>query len=107
MQKIAHYRLDKRLGTGGLGEVYKARDLRLERIVAIKFLRADFFNEPSERGLLEREARIAAGLSHPNIGTIYELGKKHHTSYIVMEYRRRGDTGRKNQTRSPGTRGFA
>src|SRR5437867_556091 len=87
MENIAHYRLLERLGTGGLGEVYKARDLRLERTVAIKFLRADsFFNEPSERSLLEREARIAAGLSHPNIGTIYELGRKHHTSYIVMEY---------------------
>src|SRR2546427_9248338 len=87
MENIGHYRLLERLGTGGLGEVYKAQDLRLGRIVAIKFLRADsFLNGPSERCLLEREARAAAELSHPHIATIYELGSDNHTSYIVMEH---------------------
>jgi serine/threonine protein kinase len=87
METIGHYRLLERLGTGGLGEVYKAQDLLLGRIVAIKFLRADsFLNGTSERCLLEREAKAAAELNHPHIATIHELGNDNHTSYIVMEY---------------------
>ena len=87
VENIAHYRLLDRLGTGGLGEVYKAQDLRLERTVAIKFLRADsLLHEPSKRCLVEEEARTAASINHPNIATVYELGMDNHASYIVMEY---------------------
>ena len=73
------------LGTGGMGEVYRARDARLDRIVAIKILPAAFSADNERLHRFEREARSASALNHPNIVTIYELGQDRSCHYIAME----------------------
>ena len=82
-QTINHYRLTRKLGEGGMGVVYEAYDERLDRPVAIKRLRASRPTRPRER--LSREARVAAGVSHPNVCQVYELGEYEGELYIVME----------------------
>ena len=72
---VAHYRIEARLGEGGMGVVYRARDTRLGRSVALKFVKAQF----SRRS--EREARAVAALNHPNICTLHDVGP----NYLVME----------------------
>ena len=86
---LQHYRIFERLGSGGMGDVYRAEDLRLRRIVALKFLRAgDDAGEGTAR--LLAEARAASALSHPHIAVVYEIGQAEHASqpldYIAMEY---------------------
>jgi pentatricopeptide repeat protein len=92
-ETISHYRIIERLGAGGMGEVYKAEDLRLHRPVALKMMFADGSrNDPSEeaRARFLREARAASALNHPNIATVYEIdevirdGSRY--SFIVMEF---------------------
>ena len=83
---LAHYEIGDRLGEGGSGVVYRGRDLRLERRVAIKILADDLRNDPLAWARLLREARLASNLNHPNIGAIYDLGEEGGSSYIVMEY---------------------
>jgi predicted ATPase len=73
------------LGQGGMGEVYRARDSRLGREVAIKVLPSDLAGDRERLGLLEHEARAASALNHPNIVTIYEVGQSDATYYIAME----------------------
>lgn len=80
------YKIDGRIGSGGMAEVYRARDLMLERTVAIKLLREDFSNDPSFRERFRQEAKAAANLSHPNIVTIYDFGFDDTQIFIVMEY---------------------
>lgn len=80
------YQVTSQLGTGGMANVYRARDLNLQREVAIKVLRDDFTNDPAFRVRFLQEARAAANLSHPNIVTIYDFGHDAHRYYIVMEY---------------------
>jgi serine/threonine-protein kinase len=80
------YQIDGRIGSGGMAEVYRARDLMLERTVAIKLLREDFSKDESFRERFRQEARAAASLSHPNIVTIYDFGFDDHQIFIVMEY---------------------
>ena len=82
---ISHYRILKKLGRGGMGEVYRARDIRLNREVAIKTLSLDGGSQPDAISRFEQEARAACGLNHPNIVTIYELGQVDGTPYIAME----------------------
>ncbi len=77
--------LDK-LGEGGMGEVYRARDTRLDRSVAIKVLPASLAGDPVLRERFEREARTLSGLSHPNICTVYDVGRHEGIDYLVMEY---------------------
>ena len=84
-QMISHYRILKRLGRGGMGEVYCARDTRLNREVAIKILLLDRVSQPDAISRFEKEARAACALNHPNIVTIYELGQMNGTHYIAME----------------------
>jgi TolB-like protein/Tfp pilus assembly protein PilF len=84
-QDIAHYRVSEKLGAGGMGEVYRARDSRLERDVALKVLPAAALADPAARQRLLREARTASQLSHPNICTIHEVGEVAGQSYIAME----------------------
>src|SRR5262245_55933712 len=85
-QGISHYNILSRLGAGGMGEVYLAEDLKLERKVAIKFLPPAFMSDEQSRKRLLREARAAAALDHPNICTIYEVGEEAGRSFIVMQY---------------------
>ena len=85
-EQINHYKIIKKLGSGGMGEVYLADDTRLNRPVAIKFFQTNSaFSEQAERRLL-REAQSAAVLNHPNICTIYEISASENRSFIVMEY---------------------
>ena len=74
------------LGAGGMGEVYRARDSRLGRIVAVKVLRPDVAADPARIDRFEREARAASALNHPNIVTIHDVGVEGGTSYIAMEW---------------------
>jgi serine/threonine-protein kinase len=79
------YQLLGRLGVGGMANVFRARDLNLQREVAIKLLREDFTDDPAFRVNFLNEARSAANLTHPNIVTIYDFGHEESRYYIVME----------------------
>ena len=83
-QTVGHYRIEKKLGEGGMGRVYAATDLRLDRQVAIKMLRTSSLDPQSARRLW-REARTAASISHPNICQIYEVGDANGDLFIAME----------------------
>ncbi len=83
--KLGSYEIVGPLGAGGMGEVYVARDVRLDRNVAIKILPAEFAADGDRLRRFEREARAASALNHPNIVTIYELGQRDSTHYIAME----------------------
>jgi len=84
-QTLAHYRILDELGAGGLGVVYRAEDVRLQRPVAIKVLAPDLLSEPGALEWFKREARVAAGLNHPNICTIHDVGDDAGRPFIVME----------------------
>ncbi len=86
-QTISHYQIIDKLGAGGMGVVYKALDLKLERTVALKFLHTDTAVSDRDKERLLREARAASALDHPNIGVIYGLEESaDHQLYIVMGY---------------------
>jgi eukaryotic-like serine/threonine-protein kinase len=84
--KLGPYEIAAQLGAGGMGEVYRARDTRLERTVAIKILPAHLSNDPEAKERFDREARAISSLSHPNICHLYDVGVQDGTSYLVMEY---------------------
>ncbi|MCH9007723.1 tetratricopeptide repeat protein [candidate division KSB1 bacterium] len=86
MEQIKHYKILELLGSGGMGEVYKAFDTVLERDVAIKIMHRHLLDDKKTDARFMREARAAAGLVHPNIVTIHEVGKTKVGRYIVMEY---------------------
>src|SRR6185436_14842838 len=85
-ESIAHYRIIKKLGAGGMGEVYLALDTKLDRNVAIKLLRSDWLEEEHLRKRLVREAQSAAKLDHPNICAIYDVNEAGSFTFIVMQY---------------------
>src|SRR5262252_5257979 len=80
-QSIAHYRITSKLGEGGMGEVWRARDTKLDRDVAIKILPAAFASDAGRMARFEREAKVLASLNHPNIAHIYGVEER----ALVME----------------------
>lgn len=85
-QEISHYHITERLGAGGMGEVFLAQDIRLDRKVAIKMLPAGSIGNKQAKKRLFREAKAAATLDHPNICSIYEVGEEGDRAFIVMQY---------------------
>ena len=84
-RRLGYYQLSARIGTGGMGEVYRARDTKLNRDVAIKVLLPAVANDPGRLARFSREAQLLASLNHPHICTIHDVGKKSSTAYLVME----------------------
>jgi serine/threonine protein kinase len=84
--KLGPYEIQSALGAGGMGEVYRARDTRLERIVAIKVLPGHLSSNPDLRARFEREAKAISGLQHPNICVLYDVGSQEGVDFLVMEY---------------------
>src|ERR1051325_2589321 len=84
--KLGPYEIQSPLGAGGMGEVYRARDTRLERTVAIKVLNSALVASADTKARFEREARTISQLNHPNICTLYDVGHEAGTDYLVMEY---------------------
>jgi serine/threonine-protein kinase len=85
-QTLGHYRILERIGSGGMGEVYRARDERLGRDVAVKVLPPHLVADESVRKRLHKEARALSKLNHPNIEILFELGSKEDTEFLVVEY---------------------
>jgi len=83
---VSHYKVEKKLGEGGMGEVYLAEDTKLKRRVALKFLPAQYASDAEFKERFKREAQAAAALNHPNIITIHEVAEYENKPYIAMEY---------------------
>jgi eukaryotic-like serine/threonine-protein kinase len=84
--KLGPYEIQSPLGAGGMGEVYRAKDTRLDRVVAIKVLASHLSSSPELKQRLEREARAISSLNHPNICHLYDIGSQDGADYLVMEY---------------------
>src|SRR5271170_6444810 len=84
--KLGPYEIQSLLGAGGMGEVYRARDTRLQRTVAIKILPAHLSSNPELRARFEQEAKSISGLQHPNICVVHDIGSQDGVDFMVMEY---------------------
>jgi serine/threonine protein kinase len=98
--KLGPYEIVSPLGAGGMGEVYRARDSRLERTVAIKILPSHLSADPNLRQRLEREAKAVSKLSHPHICTLYDIGHQDGIDFLVMELVE-GETLEQRLTKGP------
>jgi len=83
---VSHYQFLEKLGAGGMGDIYKAHDARLNRFVAVKVLSAANAGDPDRRRRFIQEAQAASGLNHPNIITIHDIVNEPEGDYMVMEY---------------------
>ena len=86
LQRIGRYEILERIAAGGQGTVYRARDTVLDRVVAVKIINQPVTDDPEYLEALQREARLAARLDHPNVTTVYDFQVEDGTAYIVMEY---------------------
>src|ERR1700736_1009890 len=84
--KLGPYEIQSPLGAGGMGEVYKARDTRLDRTVAVKILPSHLSENPEARQRFDREARTISSVNHPNICTLHDVGHQEGIDFLVMEY---------------------
>ena len=84
--RLGPYEIELPIGAGGMGEVYRARDTRLDRTVAVKVLASHLSSSPELKQRMEREARAISSLNHPNICTLHDIGSQDGTDYLVMEY---------------------
>ena len=84
--KLGPYEIHSPLGAGGMGEVYRATDTRLDRTVAVKILPPHLSSDPDARQRFEREARVISSLNHPHICVLHDVGSQDGTAYLVMEY---------------------
>ena len=85
-ESLGHYKILDRIGAGGMGEVYRARDTRLGRTVALKVLDPHVAGDPERRARFLQDARAAAALSHPNIAALYEIGEDQGQLFLVFEF---------------------
>ena len=84
--KLGPYEIQSLLGAGGMGEVYRARDTRLDRTVAVKVLASHLSSSPELKQRMEREGRAISSLNHPHICQLYDIGSQNGTDYLVMEF---------------------
>src|SRR3979490_409369 len=85
-RRLGPYEILSAIGAGGMGQVYRARDTRLNRIVAIKVLPESLASHPQFRERFDREARTISQLDHPHICALYDVGEEQDTSFLVMQY---------------------
>jgi Tol biopolymer transport system component len=98
--RLGPYQVTAQIGAGGMGEVYKAHDTRLDRSVAIKVLPPEFSADPERRARFEREAKTIAGLNHPHICTLHDVGERDGSTFLVMEHLQ-GETLAERLAKSP------
>ena len=84
--QLGPYRIETRLGAGGMGEVFRARDTRLGRTVAIKVIRPEFSHRADSHHRFQREARVISALNHPHVCSLHDVGESDGFAYLVMEY---------------------
>ena len=85
-QQLGRYRIEDKIGQGGMGSVYRATDTRLDREVAIKVLPAELTTDAERRQRFRQEAQLAAAFNHPNIATVHDVGEQDGATFIVMEF---------------------
>ena len=98
--RLGPYEILSAIGSGGMGEVYKARDTRLDRMVAIKILPEALAADPQFRDRFEREAKVISSLDHPHICALYDVGREKGVDFLVMQYWK----GRRSPIASPKAR---
>ncbi|MDZ4804814.1 MAG: protein kinase [Candidatus Eisenbacteria bacterium] len=98
--RLGHYLIESPIGAGGMGEVYQARDTRLDRLVAIKVIPPELADTPEARARFEREARVISSLNHPHICTLFDVGREDDIEFLVMEFLE-GETLAKRLQRGP------
>ena len=102
--RLGPYEILAPIGKGAMGEVYKAKDTRLDRTVAIKVLPDHLAESPERKQRFEREAKAISQLNHPHICTLHDVGEQDGIDYLVMEYIERGNAGREDCNRSDSSR---